>query len=357
MSRLVGPLLACVLGLGVSDALASTPVKGGHYVFVHRLGPDIFSGGNFSLTLELTLANDARELATTSGMFENLQCTRTNGLIDGVRLDGVFAPYRALGIARDGHFAYHGPPPMDGHRSFALSGGFTRGGRLAVGSLSIRGAKPCPTFHLAFRAPLISRSNAANSGPYAVCDRVLIRQVDRLGIEEAYRVYDHDVGCTTARELARRWRASAPCQQMTNGHRCNVKGAICRAVEGGLFNALSSARCRPTAHPQGVTEFVHYQPCPPPKTSLGGFQYMWAINLDCQSATGFPVDTLIGDPDSETGPCGQIFSLDAKSVACAPVAGYACRARFASFGPNTGFHARCVQQQDGFRALEFDYDA
>jgi hypothetical protein len=67
MSRLVGPLLACVLGLGVSDALASTPVKGGHYVFVHRLGADILSGGNFSLTLELTLANEARELAMTEG--------------------------------------------------------------------------------------------------------------------------------------------------------------------------------------------------------------------------------------------------------------------------------------------------
>jgi hypothetical protein len=357
MWRLVGLVLAGVLGLSAPDALASSPVKGGHYVFVHRLGADILSGGSLSVTLELTLANDGRELATRSGVFENLQCTPTNGLIDGVRLDGVFAPYRAVKLAGDGRFAYRSPAPVGGGRAFALSGGFARGGQLAIGSLSIHGATPCPTFHLAFRAPLIGRPNAVSSAPYSVCDRVLISKVDRLGIEEAYRVYDHDVGCTAAREIARRWRASPTCRQLTTGHQCTVTAATCRAIRGGRFNALSSASCRPSARPHGVAELVHYQPCPPPKTSQGGDVLMWAINLDCQAATAFPVDTLIGDPDNGTGPCGDIFSLDAKSVACNPVAGYVCRARIAYFGPDSGSRARCVEQQDGFRALEFDYDA
>lgn len=189
-----------------------------------------------------------------------------------------------------------------------------------------------------------------------MCDRVVIRQVRLLGgQDEAYRVYDNGVGCTNAREIARQWRASDSCQRLATGDVCALGAARCRAVTGGRFNGLVSAQCTTATAPGGLVELVHYVPCRPPAANPDEDITMWAVNLGCGVARTFPVHDLTGDPETDTGPCGEIYSLTFESIPCAPVAGYLCRARNADFGPEPGFYAVCVQAQDGFRALVF-YD-
>jgi hypothetical protein len=348
--------LAGVLWLGASEAAAAAPVKGGHYHLVHVLGHDRSTFTTFEVEVELTLANDGRELAYPSGVSEQLKCGRNDTLTDGLAFDGaVDAPYRALAIKPDGRFSAHGLF-LSETRRFRLSGTFTRDGRFAVGTLVVRGGKAsCPDVHLAFRAPLVGRPNAPRADRHSVCDRVTIRQLELSGNDETYRVYDKGMGCTTARQIARQWHASPTCRHLPSGGLCHLAGAACRAVTGGQFNGLVSAHCTSTAHPRGVAELVHYQPCAPPKSNNDATITMWGVNLDCAAAAAFPIDTLVGDPERATGPCGGIYDLTFKPVTCSPVGGYACRARDANFDSEPGFYAVCVQQQDGFRALVF-YD-
>lgn len=356
MPRLVGLMLAGALWMGSGNAAVAAPVKGGHYHFVMKLGDGNAGVASPEVSVELTLANDGRELAYPSGVSEQLACGRNAILTDGIGLDGaVDAPFLALAVAADGHFATRGRF-LGGTRRFSLTVRFTRGGGAAVGTLAVRGRNAaCPNVHLAFRAPLVSRPNAPPAGRPSVCDRVTIRQIERLGNDESYRVYDHGIGCTAARQIARQWHASPRCRQlMTNGV-CHLRGATCRAVTGGLFNGLVSAQCSAAAFPRGVAEFVHFEPCTPPMANNDADITMWAVNRDCAAAAAFPIDTLVGDPESDSGPCGAIYDLPFKAVTCTPVGGYACRARNADFGGEPGFYAVCVQAQDGFRALVF-YD-
>ena len=341
---------------GAGGAVAAQPVKGGHYVFVRTLGSDVLGGGEYYVSVELTLANDGHELAQPSLVGEHVACGKTNGVIDGMNLSRALdAPFRAVAIGSDGRFSASETGPIT---SFSVSGRFVDGGKAAVGTVVIRAhMRSCPQFRLAFRAPLVGRPNAVHAGRHSVCDRVTIRQLPRLGgQDEAYRVYDKGIGCTTARELARGWRASPTCQRLAPGGICQVSGGECRAVVGGQFNGLVSARCTARGIPDGIAELVHYNPCGPPKSSDPAADItMWAVNVGCATAAAFPVDTLVGDTERATGPCGDIYSLPFTSTACSPVAGYACRARNADFGPEAGFYAVCVQQLDGFRALVF-YD-
>jgi hypothetical protein len=360
MPHLVGLVLIGVLWLCAGDAMAAAPVKGGHYHFVHVLGRDRSTSTTFEVEVEVTLANDGRELAYPSGVSEQLACGQNDTLTDGLAFDGaVDAPYRALAIKPDGRFSAHGLF-LSETRRFGLTGTFTRGGRFAVGTLVVRGGKrSCPSLRMAFRAPLVGRPNAPRPDRPSVCDRVTIRQLERIGTDESYRIYDKGVGCTTARQIARQWHASPTCQHLAPGGFCRLAGATCRAVTGGQFNGLVSAQCASAARPHGVAEFVHYQPCTPPKSDNDASIMMWGVNLDCAAAAAFPIDALIGDRDPETetdtGPCGTTYDLPFKAVTCTPVGGYACRARNADFGGEPGFYAVCVQQQDAFRALVF-YD-
>ena len=356
MRRLAVLVLASVLCLGAGEAVAAAPVKGGHYHFVQVLARDSSTLTTFKVEVELTLANDGRELAYPSGVSEELACGHNDTLTDGLAFDGaVDAPYRALAIKPDGRFSAHGLF-LSETRRFRLSGTFTRGGNFAVGTLVVRGGKAsCPDLRLAFRAPLVGRPNAPRSDRHSVCDRVTIRQLELSGTDETYRVYDKGVGCTTARQIARQWHASPTCRHLPAAGQCHLAGAACRAVEGGQFNGLVSAHCTSTAHPHGVAELVHYQPCAPPKASNDATITMWGVNLDCAAAAAFPIDTLVGDPERATGPCDGIYDLPFNAVICTPVGGYACRARNADFDSEAGFYAVCVRLQDGFRALVF-YD-
>jgi hypothetical protein len=354
MPRLAGLVVVGVIWLASGDAMAAAPVAGGHYHFVRSLGGD---RSTFKVDLELTLANDGRELAYPSGVSEQLACGRDDTLTDGIAFDGaVDAPFRALPIGPVGRFSAHGFFLTDTRR-FHLTGTFTRGGRFAVGSLIVRGGKTsCPAVRLHFRAPLVGRPNRSRRDRRSLCDRVTIPRPALSGNYETYRVYDEGMGCTTAREIARQWRASRTCQRLAPGGQCNLDGATCQAVTGGQFNSLVSAHCTSEAHPGGVAELVHFQPCGPPKSSNGADVTMWAVNLDCATASAFPVDGLLGDPESGTGPCSAINNQSYKASACSSVGGYACRARSVQYDGGSGFYAVCVQQHDGFRGLVFYYE-
>lgn len=353
MLRLIAAVLMLVGGLGASDALAAKPISGGHYQFDAKLG-----GGDWA-SMDITLANDGREMAQPSFVRAHLDCTKTV-LVDNEVLDGTwFAPYRSVQVSAGGQFAFRSA--SEGGRSrrlVAISGEFAPGGRVVVGSLSFRENKPCRSVRLPFRARLVGRPNAPHRGVRSVCDRARIRELrPGEGLDEAFRVYEQDAGCTAARETARRWRASPTCQGLATGASCQLPGAVCEAVRGGAFDALVSARCTRTSPSHGVMEFVHYEPCARPTTPNDEADvWMWAINLDCATATAFPVATLIGELDPPSGPCDPILKVPGKNVSCAPVAGFVCQARGIWFTSGTEVRARCVDSGDGFRALEFRYD-
>ena len=352
--RVVGLVLVGVLWLATGDAMAAVPIKGGHYHFVRTLERGKSSS---KIDLELTLANDARELAYPSGVSEQLACGRHDSFADGIAFDGaVDAPFRALPIAPTGRFSARGLF-LGGARRFHLSGTFTPGGRFAVGTLTVRGGKgSCPVVRLHFRAPLVGRPNTPHRGDRSLCDRVTIRQLAVSGNDETYRVYDKGIGCTTAREIARQWHTSPTCRRLGPGGRCNLDGATCQSVTGGQFSSLASAQCTSEAHPGGVAELVHFQPCSARTSGNGADITMWAVNLECAAASAFPVDGLLGDPESGTGPCRAINELSYKASACSPLGGYVCRARTVEYEGASGFYAVCVQEHDGFRALVFYYE-
>jgi hypothetical protein len=341
----VGVVAVCAPGV-----MAAAPIKGGHYRMVARLDRGM-AGLPHEVAVDFIIANDGRELAAPSSVWWQLRCDSS----DFQPLYGRYTPYRAVPVAADGTFLFRGRREPGFDSLTFIKGGFARGGRVAVGSLAIGGALSCAPVRLAFRAPLVGRPDRPHPGSRSVCDRVTIHYFDALDADEAYRVYDSGIGCTTAREIARQWRASRRCRRLSVGGRCWLPGATCEAVQGGTFNALVSARCMSRAHPRGATEFVHYRPCLPPNSQTGTVT-MWAINLDCHTATAFPVDALNTDDKTGVGPCGRDpWTVNGRSVACAPVAGFVCRVRAADIEPDGGWHARCVQQRDGFGALELDY--
>jgi hypothetical protein len=82
--------------------------------------------------------------------------------------------------------------------------------------------------------------------------------------------------------------------------------------------------------------------------------YLSSINLGCRLARTFPLAALLSSQNG--GPCGDDLEYLDKPTRCHPFGGCTCTARSESFGPNTGFNARCSLIGDPFRGLEIDYD-
>ena len=88
--------------------------------------------------------------------------------------------------------------------------------------------------------------------------------------------------------------------------------------------------------------------------------HLWATNLDCPSATAFPVESLgLSDhaEEAETEPCPNVTSLTVNErVTCRSVAGFTCTLRVPDFGAAaSGYRGSCRQDQNPFNALHFDY--
>ena len=70
-------------------ALAAAPINGGHYHFVRVLGHDRPTSTTLKVEVELTLANDGRELAYPSGVSEQIACGPGDTITDGLAFDGA----------------------------------------------------------------------------------------------------------------------------------------------------------------------------------------------------------------------------------------------------------------------------
>lgn len=88
-----------------------------------------------------------------------------------------------------------------------IRGRFINRGRVAVGFLWLWycGGR---VGRIPYRARLAGTPNAPVSGKPARCDRATIRYRWRRDSDDAYELSEQGVGCTTAREIARRWHAS-----------------------------------------------------------------------------------------------------------------------------------------------------
>jgi hypothetical protein len=193
-----------------------------------------------------------------------------------------------------------------------------------------------------FRARLVGRPKAPIPGVPSKCDPVYLPR--RLGVQ--YEVLEVGVGCTEARDIARRWNASAQCAALVSGATCSLVGATCQSLHGGEYTPLASAGCAAAA-PASRAELVRLRPC---VIDAGpGEVNLWAINLECAIAQSLPIDDLVDQARHRF--CGDADAARSRAVRCARIAGFYCTVEemygFAGEG-------RCVRENDAFQG--FDYD-
>jgi hypothetical protein len=328
--------------LAVAPRVDARPVAGGHYRGPQRDDPDV--------VVDVRLADDGREFALFSWIGFSQQCRegRYSALNLGAEMNRAYFPgWRAVQVGRAGTFRY-ARHDWFGSRSYIEVRG-RLAGRALSGSIVSR--RPhCTDVHASYRARLIGTPNATRPGAVARCDRVTVGYPDDLDDDEAYEPQARGIGCTRARELARRWHHSRDCGALTVGQgHCRVGGAVCTAIRGGRFAGRASARCSIATRPAGTVELVHYTPCMP-----GDTESLWTINMPCPTAERFPVDDLIADEGREAG-CVDSFVLERPKI-CEPIAGFTCRVRDDSRDASNGFFARCVRDADNFEAFVFRYD-
>ena len=192
------------------------------------------------------------------------------------------------------------------------------------------------------------------------CDPVIVSSNDSGDLGDgSYAAVEQGLGCTTAREFARRWNASRTCMALATGACCAITAGQCQAIAGGRFRALARARCSPPGKPTRTVELVQYRPCVAPKTHAETFR-LWAINLPCQNATAFPIEELglADDSGQDTGAaCAPPPALEfGEHKTCRPLAGFTCTVTVGDFGPVTeGFRGRCSEDENPFHALRFEY--
>jgi hypothetical protein len=338
-------LLTVALALGLpTRANASIPVAGGRYLTHTVLGHGVH------LSVRLRVANDGREFADRSRLSLSIPC-RGFGLADRVSFDGAGLGTRSVAVDRRGRFVHRETGRFSTSLPYLIRGRFVDRGRLAIGNIHSAGSSECRAFQGRFRARLMSRTVPPPPGAPSRCEIVEVAYPSRLA-PRFYGSFEASVGCTTAREIVRRWNAAAACRGLELFNSCRIPGAVCQAIKGGRFSLFASARCTSDRRAGGVVELIDHVPCPPP-ANHALIVWFWALNLDCQTAEEFPIETLI-DTSGPDAPCGEIAITP--DATCRPVAGYACTLRGVVFGPDLGWHARCIANDDRSRALEFDYD-
>jgi hypothetical protein len=341
VSRRRSTLLRAGVALALAAALpagahAARPVPGGHYVgAVHLRAAEV--------GIDLRLANDGREFADDSFVDSDIQCTADYSFSDTLFLSTSGDIGRAARITTGGRFRRS---ERGEHGVSRVRGRFVKRGRQVIGRFDLPQAG-CRRLRGRFRARLVSRRPPPRPGDSAACDRVTVAFPRGLGNDEAYRPFEQGAGCTTAREVARRWHAARACR----AGRCEVAGATCEAVRGGSFSSLAGVRCRLRAG--ASVELVHHVPCRPP---AGADMSLWAINLSCAAAGAFPVAELAGDDATATGPCGTALDLIERPTTCRSIGGFTCKVRSGDAPAAVVILGLCVRDEDRASALEFDYD-
>ena len=317
----VGAALAAVV-LWPTSAWAAAPVAGGRYV------AHVGSQTGATLDLVLTVANDRRELVEPSWLEIDTSCF--NGQV-GLATDEDFRT-RSVQVRRNGAFRRD-------RGYWRIAGRFVRRGRVAIGTVVWPSFDGCRGVRLRFRARPTGRPKATRPGATAVCDRTPIGDRDRERISAVYEVRERGAGCTTARELARRWHAEGACTAL-EAAACSIRGARCQRIRGGAFSPRALARCVPARAPAATIELVRLLPCEADTVEL------WVINIDCASARSAPVRT-----GGER--CGRL----GRRTQCRHIGDYTCSWREDEH--EYGFFAsgRCVLDRDAFVAFEFRWDS
>ena len=257
--------------------------------------------------------------------------------------DVVLASYdrqpAATQIRRSGRFHHRG-----------LRGRLVKCGHIAVGAFILRYCgRRLPGIE--FRAGLKRTPNAPVSGEPARCDRLTVRYHRSRDADDAYELSEQDVGCTTAREIARRWHHS--CKATAAPGRVCSPGRLadCRPITSGLWRSLAGVRCTVDKTPGAAVELEYHESCAPapPKDMFSDPIAIWAINLDCATVSTFPFAGLeTGEPDS---PCENSYGVYHR-LTCAPYAGYACWVRFVA-SEASGRYGRCRSLAEPWRAFSF----
>jgi hypothetical protein len=341
--------VASVLGIGVPVASAGLPIAGARYAFSTTL-----STGDWA-RVSLTLANDGREMAQRSHVSVIRVCAKYT-LADGFALDGSDnVGSHAVSIYRGGRFAHR--TRVSGRIHYSIAGSFSRRGRLAVGRVRMVRDGSCPRVDFRFRARLVGVPNAPVPGKWAACDRVISDEVSIPGTngsasitERYYDMFERGAGCTTARDVARRWNATKRCVRAPVGFACAIVGATCARIDGGVADPLAGTRCRLARRPSAAVELVRFEPCQPPATNAMRAQ-AWAINLDCAPVTNYPVESLFPD-ELGHGPCGPL-QLTA-TFTCSSIAGYSCHGEVTRPGARYVLTAQCTADADGARAFRIE---
>ena len=175
---------------------------------------------------------------------------------------------------------------------------------------------------------------------------------DALGADIAVLAVERGYGCTAARELSRRWYATSECARGQLGARCVVLGSACASDRDARLGSLVTARCTRDSGQREV-ELTLRRPCPPPDR---GASKLWAVNLSCAGATGFPFGELtdVDERRPPEDPCaGGGAYYPGRRVTCA-VTGYVCALNPVTFGPDPGFRARCTRNDDRSQAIELE---
>lgn len=138
------------------------------------------------------------------------------------------------------------------------------------------------------------------------------------------------------------------------GQVCSAGGlADCQRIAGGVWRRLAGVRCTLGEKRGSAVELEYHESCKPPPPT-GEFERpldLWAINLDCATASGLSFDGLLGGGDSG-GPCPDDGVSD--RTTCAPYAGYACRLRsFKYSGTGSAVEGRCRSLTERWRAFVF----
>ena len=257
---LAAVISALLVLTGPSVGWGAKPIPGGGYA------GDVRLDRGARISIRLNVANDGMEFVSESFFSGVFRCTRFV-TSDGFELVDSEPGFRSVRISPAGTF-HHRDQTVIGQADQRVVGRFVKRGRQVLGSLFWpRPMRGCPDIRTRFRASLVGRATPDSPDASSRCDRVIVGYPLRSNpyADEAYELRERGIGCTTAREYARRWHAAKQCRQLAIGAQCAIRGALCQAIAGWTFAARAlAAECRPDKGSArwslSITRLVRYDP-------------------------------------------------------------------------------------------------
>ena len=299
--------------LALAAPASARPVDGGRYV-----GHVSFAGDRCRNCVRLVVANDGKELQRYSAVELSrdwrwvLPCDADFSFYSWALDD----PYRVQ-IRDDGTFSQRIRylPRM----VVRIAGRFSSNGRRVRGTISVRSRRPGCRMRATMRlkGQLVGRPQAPVAGRWARCDPY---ETGRWPRDARWDIYDLDVGCTTAREVARAWLTDPSCRNLSVGTSCMAGGLLCGPVDRGERAPADQVRCLPPDASGPAVELLQTQHC----GDEDGID-IWTRNVACEDALAIRDAFFFEDNEA---------CLDEECT----VNGYSCRIED---GTDTSFIYRC----------------